>query len=153
MTMLAALQKAMFGTPADGITYTFPAPVAELIGFKAVAVEAGRTVFQLMVRRDRHANPMGTLHGGIICDVADAAMGIASATLLELGESFTTLELKINFFRPVVEGLIEARARVVHQGRTMHYVECDVFKLPEEKQIARSSSTCLVLRGEQAKGR
>jgi uncharacterized protein (TIGR00369 family) len=96
---------------------------------------------------------MGTLHGGIICDVADAAMGIASATLLELGESFTTLELKINFFRPVVEGLIEARARVVHQGRTMHYVECDVFKLPEEKRIARSSSTCLVLRGEQAKGR
>jgi uncharacterized protein (TIGR00369 family) len=49
----------------------------------------------------QHANPMGTLHGGILCDLADAAMGIAYASTLEEGESFTTLELKINFFKPI----------------------------------------------------
>jgi Thioesterase superfamily len=46
---------------------------------------------------DRHANPMGTLHGGVPCDVADAAMGTAYASILQEGESFTTLELKVNF--------------------------------------------------------
>ena len=154
MTMLAALQKAMLsGESVEGLGYTFPAPVGTLIGFKATVVEEGRTVFQLPVRRDQHANPMGTLHGGIICDVADAAMGIACATLVELGESFTTLELKISFLRPVVEGLLEARARVVHRGRTVQHAECDVVMLPDEKLVARASCTCMVLRGEMAKGR
>jgi len=154
MTMLQALQQAMMrGESVEGLSYTFPAPVATLIGFTAVSVEEGRTVFQLQVRRERHANPMGTLHGGIICDVADAAMGIACATLVELGESFTTLEFKINFLRPVVEGLLEARARVVHRGRTVQHAECDVVMLPEAKLVARASCTCMVLRGEMAKGR
>jgi len=154
MTMLAALQKAMLsGESVEGLGYTFPAPVGTLIGFKATVVEEGRAVFQLPVRRDQHANPMGTLHGGIICDVADAAMGIACATLVELGESFTTLELKISFMRPVVEGLLEARARVVHRGRTVQHAECDVVLLPDEKLVARASCTCMVLRGEMAKGR
>ncbi|MFQ5771237.1 MAG: PaaI family thioesterase, partial [bacterium] len=49
----------------------------------------------------QHANPMGTLHGGVLCDIADAAMGMAYASTLEQGESFTTLELKINFLKPV----------------------------------------------------
>jgi len=151
--MLAAIQRAIRGEVADGFGMAFPPPVATLIGFQPVAVEAGTAVFQLMVRRDRHANPMGTLHGGIYCDLADAAMGIACASLLEWGESFTTLELKINFLRPVTEGMLEARGRVVHRGRSMHYVECDVVALPEQTLVARSSSTCLVLRGDRAKGR
>ena len=49
----------------------------------------------------QHANPMGTLHGGVLCDVADAAMGIAYASTLAEGETFATLELKINFLKPV----------------------------------------------------
>jgi uncharacterized protein (TIGR00369 family) len=59
-------------------------PVAELIGFHLVEVEPGRAVFE-MEAGPRHANPMGTLHGGILCDIADAAMGIAYASTLEEG--------------------------------------------------------------------
>src|SRR5262245_6370993 len=77
-----------------------PAPVAALIGFKLTEVEPGRAVVRLEAG-SRHANPMGTLHGGIICDIADAAMGIAYASTLDEDESFTTLELKINFLKPV----------------------------------------------------
>ena len=80
-------------------------------------------------------------------------MGIACTSLLEVGESFTTLELKINYFRPVLDALLEARARAVYRGKSMVYLECDVVAVPEEKLVARSSSTCLILRGEQAKGR
>ena len=146
MTLLPYLQSAMIrGESPDG-PMIFPPPIQKLIGFRPVVVEAGVVTFQLEARRDKHSNPMGTLHGGILCDVADAAMGIACATLLEQGESFTTVELKINFFRPVIDGLLEARARVVHRGRTLHYAECDVVSLPEEKLIARTSSTCMVLR-------
>ncbi len=130
-----------------------PPPVATLIGFEAVSVEKGAAVFRLQTRRDKHANPMGTVHGGILCDVADAAMGMACASLLDDGESFTTLELKINYLRPVLDGLLEARARVVHSGKSMVYLECDVVALPDEKLVARASSTCTILRGDQAKGR
>ena len=147
MTLLADLQRVLRGEVVDGLGFDFPLPpISRLIGFRCVAVDEGSTVFHLDVRRDKHANPMGTLHGGILCDVADAAMGIACASLLERGESFTTIELKINFLRPVVEGLIEARGRVIHRGRSVHFAECDLVALPEEKLVARASSTCKVLR-------
>ena len=128
-----------------------PPPVAGLVGFRIVEVEPGRAVFE-MEAGSRHANPMGTLHGGILCDIADAAMGIAYASTLGEGESFTTLELKINFFKPVWNARLRAEGRVVKKGRTVGMAECDVF---DEKGslVARASSTCMTLSGEMAKGR
>jgi uncharacterized protein (TIGR00369 family) len=75
-------------------------PVAQLIGFTFTAVQPGQAVIELEATA-QHANPMGTLHGGILCDIADAAMGMAYASRLVEGETFTTLELKINFLRPL----------------------------------------------------
>jgi acyl-coenzyme A thioesterase PaaI-like protein len=74
-------------------------PVARLIGFQAKDIRDERATVTLSAGR-QHANPMGTLHGGILCDIADAAMGMALASTLEPEESFTMVELKINFFRP-----------------------------------------------------
>lgn len=130
-----------------------PPPVAALIGFEPVRAERGSAVFRLDARRDKHANPMGTIHGGILCDVADAAMGMACATLLELGESFTTIELRMTYLRPVLDAQLEARARVVHSGKSLVYLECDLVSASDEKMVAKASSTCLILRGEQARGR
>jgi uncharacterized protein (TIGR00369 family) len=95
---------------------------------------------------------MGTLHGGILCDVADAAMGTAVATTLEQGESFTTLELKINFLKPVWNAKLMATGKVVRRGRVICLAECDVT---DEKGslVARASSTCMILKGEHAAGR
>jgi uncharacterized protein (TIGR00369 family) len=128
-----------------------PPPVALLIGFNITAVEPGRVVVEFEARR-QHANPMGTLHGGILCDVADAAMGLAYASTLEEGESFTTLELKINFLKPVWKGRLRAEGRVVKGGKTVGLVECDVTD-EAGRLVARSGSTCMTLRGEQAAGR
>jgi uncharacterized protein (TIGR00369 family) len=100
----------------------------------------------------RHFNPMGTVHGGVLCDIADAAMGIAFATTLAPGESFTTVELKINFLRPVRQAQLRAEGRVVQRGRTIGYVECEISD-EKGKLVAKSNSTCLVLRGDQATGR
>ena len=128
-----------------------PPPVATLIGFTIVDVEPGRAVIEFEAT-ERHANPMGTLHGGILCDVADAAMGMAYASTLDAGETFTTLELKINFLRPVWRGTLTATGRVVSAGRTVGLVECDVHD-EKERLVARATSTCMTLRGDQAVGR
>jgi len=127
------------------------ARVAELVGFQLTEVEEGRALVELQAG-PQHANPMGTLHGGILCDISDAAMGLAFASGLAEGESFTTLELKINYLKPIWTAKLRAEGRVVKRGRTVGLVECDVF---DEKNslVARASSTCMTLRGKEAVGR
>jgi uncharacterized protein (TIGR00369 family) len=127
------------------------APIATVLGWTMTAVAPGRATMEMDVD-ERLANPMGTLHGGVLCDLSDAAMGIAYASELERGESFTTLELKINFMKPVWRARLRAEGKVVKRGRTVGLVECDVFD-DKGSLVARASSTCLTLRAEQAKGR
>ncbi len=126
-------------------------PVAELVGFRFLSAGGGQSTIELEAG-PQHANPMGTLHGGVLCDVADAAMGSALASLLDDGESFTTLELKINYLRPFWTGTLRAAGRVVQQGHTVSLAECDVLDT-QGRLVARASSTCLTLRGDQASGR
>jgi uncharacterized protein (TIGR00369 family) len=121
-----------------------PPPIARLLGFVLRAIEPGRAVFEIEAD-ERHHNPMGTLHGGVFCDLADAAMGYAYAATLAEGETFTTVELKINFFRPVRRGKLIAEARVLRAGANLGYVECDV-KDGEGRLVARAASTCMKLR-------
>jgi uncharacterized protein (TIGR00369 family) len=87
----------------------------------------------------------------VLCDIADAAMGVAYSTTLAHGETYTTIELKINFFRPVWNAKLRAEARMVRAGRTIGLVECDVFD-ENERLVARASSTCMTLRGRLAEG-
>ncbi|MGB6500662.1 MAG: PaaI family thioesterase, partial [Thermoplasmata archaeon] len=119
------------------------APVARLVGFRLTQVDRGRTRVEMRAGA-RHTNPMGTLHGGILCDIADAAMGIAYVSLLGPGESFTTIELKINFLRPVWTGGLVATGRIVRKGRTMGLLDC---RITDERRrlVAYATSTCLTL--------
>jgi uncharacterized protein (TIGR00369 family) len=129
-----------------------PPPIATTVGFQVTRAEPGLAVFVLEARPDRHANPMGTLHGGVLCDIADAAMGTAYGTLLAEGETFKTLELKINFLRPVWTATLTATGRVVTKGATVGLAECDVTD-ERGRLVARASSTCLTLTGSKAEGR
>src|SRR5258707_14665816 len=126
-------------------------PVARLIGFETKEIADGRATVTLAAG-PQHANPMGTLHGGILCDIADAAMGIAFASTLAPGESFTTIELKINFFRPVWEARLQTEGKVVRRGSTIGYVECEITD-EGGRLVAKASSTCMALKGERARGR
>jgi uncharacterized protein (TIGR00369 family) len=121
-----------------------PFPVARLVGLALKAVEPGRAVFELEAG-ERHHNPMGTLHGGVYCDLADAAMGFAYAATLAEGESFTTIELKVNFLRAVRHATLTAEAKVVKAGATLGYVECEV-KDEQGRLVAKASSTCMKLK-------
>lgn len=126
-------------------------PVADMVGFRMLSFAQGEARFE-MDAGPRHHNPMGTVHGGILCTLADSAMGMAFASTLGAGETFTTLEIKVNYLRPVFEEKLYANAKVVHRGRSVGLVECDVTT-EDGKLVARAVSTCSVLRGEMAKGR
>jgi uncharacterized protein (TIGR00369 family) len=119
-------------------------PIARLLGLSLVAIEPGRAVFEMDVDERLH-NPMGTLHGGVYCDLADAAMGFAYAATLAQGEGFTTVELKINFLRAVRQGKLTAEAKVVKAGATIGYVECDV-RDDAGRLAGRAACTCLKLK-------
>ena len=128
-----------------------PMPAAAtLIGMRLESFGAGEALVVLEATA-AHANPMGTVQGGLLAAVADAAMGWAFMTILDENESYTTLEVKINFLRPVWSGRLEARGRVKSAGRNVSLVECDVMS--GGKLVAHGVSTCMTLRGEQASGR
>jgi uncharacterized protein (TIGR00369 family) len=128
-----------------------PPPIAELIGFRILEADLGRALFELHAS-ERHANPMGTLHGGILCDLADAAMGCAFASTLEDDETFTTLDLTTKFFKPIWNARVTALARVTKRTRTLGLIECEISD-ESGSLVAKVFSTCQVLRGLDAKGR
>jgi uncharacterized protein (TIGR00369 family) len=120
------------------------AAVSELIGMRMVAAEVGRVTFELDAGPE-HSSPPGTLHGGILCDLADAAMGCANLSRLEEGESFTTVELKINFLKPVWTGRVTAVGEILKAGRTLALLDC---RITDEggSLVAYATSTQMTLR-------
>jgi uncharacterized protein (TIGR00369 family) len=120
-----------------------PPPIMKTLGINLVQFGEGKAVLTMRVDKRFH-NPMGTLHGGIMTDLADASMGVAIMTVLGDEESFTTLELKMNFLRPVYEGELSAESKVLHRGRTIALVE-SVLKDNEGKEVARASATQMIL--------
>ncbi|QIZ09199.1 PaaI family thioesterase [Priestia megaterium] len=129
-----------------------PPPIAKLIGAELAYVEEGKAVFELQCNTEKHANPMGTIHGGILCDIADMAMGVAFASTLETNETFTTVELKINYLKPVWNEKIIAKGEVMKRGNTIGLIKCDVFD-EGGSLVAHALSTCMILRGEKSAGR
>ena len=128
-----------------------PPPIAELLGMELVSAAEGVCTMKLEAG-EQHENPMGTVHGGVLCDIADGAMGMAYFSTLEDGASFTTLELKINFVRPFWKGTLLAHGRVVHAGKSIALTECDIVDA-DGRLVAHATSTCMALRGDAAAGR
>lgn len=133
-------------------TMSYPPPIAKTIGFELVDIGEASATVKMNTDPTIHGNPMGTVHGGVLCDLADAAMGIAHATTLAENESFTSIDLRINFFRPLWKDEIRAMARAVQLGKTVSFYSCDITRL-DGKLVAVATSSMVTLRGEGAKGR
>ena len=127
------------------------AAVGDLIGMRMIEAEEGRVTFELDAGPE-HSSPPGTLHGGILCDLADGAMGCACVSLLAEGDSFATIELKINFLKPVWTGRLTAVGEVLKAGRTITLCDC---RITDEggSLVAYATSTCMTQRGEAALAR
>ncbi len=119
------------------------APISRLVGFRVEPGDGPVATVSIHCTPSHH-NPMGRVHGGLVAALADAAMGIAFGRTLFDGEDFSTIEMKVNFIRPVSVGLITANARVVERGLRIGFVECSIVN-EKNKLVATSTCTCTVV--------
>jgi uncharacterized protein (TIGR00369 family) len=154
LSNLDYLRRVLSGTisPTDKSTFNFPFPIMKTLGFRLIEVNEATASMEMEVKTELHSNPMGTIHGGVLCDIADAAIGTAHFTTLTGGESFTSIDLQINFFRPVWNDRLRADARPIHRGKIVSRYACDITRA-DGKMVAQVMSTVMTLRGEAAQGR
>ena len=123
-----------------------PSGMVQLMNFKLVEVSEGRAVFTIKPD-ERHYNGLGIAHGGLAATLLDSATGCAINTMMPAGRIFTTLEMKINYVRPMVRetGEVRCEANVIHVGGRIataegRIVDCD------GKLYAHGTATCMLFR-------
>lgn len=121
-------------------------PIAWSLGFELGEVDEGRAVFTLQPA-EYHYNPIGMVHGGVAATLMDSAMGCAVHSLLPAGVGYTTLELKLNYLRPMTRdtGPVRAEGRVLHAGSRTALAEARLVDAAG-KLLAHATSTCMILR-------
>jgi uncharacterized protein (TIGR00369 family) len=115
--------------------------VTELLGIRPVEIGDGKAVLEMEAGRPHH-NVFGTVHGGLLCALADVAMGLALATKLE-NEGFSTLQQQMEHVRSRSEARLTARAQVVHRGRRVAHLRSSIADA-DGNLVAEASSVCLV---------
>lgn len=135
-----------------------PPPMAELLGMEPVVLAHGRAVFEATpdeshlgglrppTAASRPTPGILAVHGGLAATLLDSALGCAVQTTLPAGCGYTTLELKVNFVRPITRdtGPVRCEGRVVHDGRTVATAEGRVVARDTGKLLAHGTATCLV---------
>ena len=125
-----------------------PPPIAVLLGFELVSIDEGRAVFAVSPG-EQHYNPIGVVHGGLAATLLDSAMGCAVHSTLPAGTAYTTLEVKVNFARPITgaTGRIVCEGNVIHRGRTVATADGRVTAEATGKLLAHGTTTCLLFAG------
>ncbi|MBE7528920.1 MAG: PaaI family thioesterase [Chloroflexi bacterium] len=119
-------------------------PIGVLLNFWLKEVADGRIVFT-MQPKEYHFNPIGAVHGGVIATILDSAMSCAVHTKLPVGGGYTTLEIKVNYIRPITTqtGQLDCVGDVIHLGRRMATAEGNLVDAAE-KLYAHGTATCMV---------
>ena len=123
-----------------------PPPIASLLDFELVELSEGHAIFAV-VPKEYHYNPMGVVHGGLAATLLDSAIGCAVHSTLPAGAGYTTLEIKVNFVRPITAdtGRVRAEAKLIHVGGRTATAEGRVID-EAGKLYAHATTTCLILR-------
>lgn len=124
-----------------------PPPITQLMDFAGVEVSEGHAVFEGTPDESLY-NPIGSVHGGYAMTLLDSAMGCAIHSTLAAGELYTTLEVKVNFIRPITvdTGRVRCEGKVVHRGGRIATAEGKLVAAESGKLLAHGSTTCLVIR-------
>jgi uncharacterized protein (TIGR00369 family) len=122
-----------------------PPPIAKLMGMTISELDEGRAVFAAQPA-EFHYNPIGAVHGGLAATLLDSALGCAVQTTLEPGVAYTTLELKVNFVRPITvdTGPVLSEATVLHRGSKIATAEGRVMSERDGRLLAHATTTCLL---------
>jgi len=142
ITFLKALQSGELPQP----------PFAVLLGISITEVSEGRVVFTTEPS-EYHYNPLGTVHGGVMATLLDSALGCAVQSTLPAGTSYTTLELKVNYLRPVTTktGTIYAEGKIIYVGGRIATAEGRLTDA-EGKLYAHGTTTCIIMRPSSLNG-
>ncbi len=123
-----------------------PPPMAALMNFQISELDEGRAVFTVEPA-EYHYNPNGVVHGGLAATLLDSAMGCAVHSMLPAGVGYTTLEIKVNYLRPMTRatGRVNAEARTLHVGRSTAMAEARLTDA-DGKLYAHATTTCIIFR-------
>ncbi|HEX9131873.1 MAG TPA: PaaI family thioesterase [Ktedonobacteraceae bacterium] len=123
-----------------------PPPIAVLMGMWIAEVSEGRVVFATEPSEYQY-NPLGTVHGGVMATLLDSALGCAVQSMLPAGTSYTTLELKVNYLRPITikTGTVYAEGKIIHLGGRIATAEGRLTSA-DGKLYAHGTTTCIILR-------
>jgi len=123
-----------------------PPPIAVLMDMSIVEVSEGRVVFAAQPA-EYHYNPLGTVHGGLAATLLDSAMGCAVQSMLPAGTGYTTLELKVNYLRPMTHetGPVYCEGKVIHVGGRIATAEGRLTDA-DGRLYAHGTTTCIILR-------
>src|ERR1700730_10256707 len=124
-----------------------PSGMVQLLGLKLVEVSEGRAVFTVQPD-ERHYNGLGIAHGGVAATLLDSALGCAINAMMPAGKIFTTLEMKINYVRPLRRetGEVRCEASVIHVGGRVATAEGRIVDA-SGKLYAHGTATCMLFRG------
>jgi len=124
-----------------------PSGMGQLMNFKLVEVSEGRAVFTIEPD-ERHYNGLGIVHGGLAATLLDSAFGCAINSMMPAGKVFTTLEMKINYVRPIRRetGEVRCEASVIHVGGRVATAEGRIVDA-SGKLYAHGTATCMLFRG------
>lgn len=124
-----------------------PPPIAQTLGFTMTRVAEGGAWFSCEPH-ESHYNPIGLVHGGLVCTLLDSALGCAAHSLLPAGVGYTSIEIKVSYLRAVspAGGVLTAHGWVTKPGRRVIFVEGDV-RDGADKVVATATGTCLVVGG------
>lgn len=139
-------------SPGETTHMRYPTAISRTLAMRIVEIDAGRATVEIDADAGIHGNQQGTVHGGLICELADAAIGTAHSTRIAEGESFASIDLKVNFIRPVWKSVLRAVAKPVQSGNTVSHYTCEIFR-DDGKLAAMAVSTVMTLRGDKAVGR
>jgi uncharacterized protein (TIGR00369 family) len=123
-----------------------PPPIVNLIGAELVSVGEGEAEFRCAPDESTY-NPIGMVHGGLLCTLLDSAAGCAVHTLLPAGTGYSTIEIKVSFLRAlrVDEGEVTVRGRVLRVGGRVGFAEAHA-RNPSGELVGHASSSILILR-------
>lgn len=121
-----------------------PPPIAQLLGMELISAEPGRAEFHCTPDESAY-NPLGIVHGGLVCTLLDSAVGCAVHATLPKGTGYTSIELKVNYLRPVHadSGPLTAVGVVTKPGRRVAFAEGTVEDR-HGKVVASASSSLLI---------
>lgn len=122
-----------------------PAPIASLLGFRPSKVEVGYVVFEGTPDESVY-NPIGTVHGGFVCTLADTVAACAVHSMLAAGVTYTSIDLNVSYTRPVTKdsGSLRAIGTVVKPGRRVAFASAEILDAAG-KVVATATSSCLVM--------